>query len=306
MFGFGSGKDDGDSDENSDGAEYEYVVCDEFGVEHGTHDEKNEAIHQAEFIENRYGVETFVDERVVDEDDGNEEDDTSEFQFLGDLIEPEREEAGDEDDWAVQRWSLGAHSMGEFGDTVGLLDELQAANEPVNDELAGLLKDAANLIARSTVSGFECPVCGLNHGHADDKHDIRSAFEVTERFANLMKFVPYCHCGANELAVLVDYIHYFRSQMFADQDEFASAVALDPELVDDVFRAYGGERSMRDAVKAAGYDIPTDVSSDEVAALEKLHYRRQRIKGVRAPISAETRTKIDEERARLEAVVADR
>lgn len=125
----------------------------------------------------------------------------------------------DADDFNVLRWKLGNHNMKPTIDA----DELRqnaADNEDINDDLADVLQQAAIQVEQAKVRDFQCPVCGLSHGHSDSKHDIRTAVNVTEQFAEMMQFNPACHCGVNELAVLIDFYGYIVPQVFEDDDQF--------------------------------------------------------------------------------------
>lgn len=115
----------------------------------------------------------------------------------------------------VRRWRLGEHSV----DTPLAQDEVSSAVTEVagvNDDLAEVLSEAYEMMngGGSSVSGYECPVCGLKHSHSDDKHDIRESFGVRAEFAEQMEYNPFCHCGVNELAMLLDFVDAFNESVF--------------------------------------------------------------------------------------------
>ncbi len=117
-------------------------------------------------------------------------------------------------------WGLGDHQMpGEAGSTDwDAVEEALDTLETVPG-MENLVREAEDMTNSIRESGFECPVCGLRHGHSSDKHDVRDEFAVTEEFTERMQYNPYCHCGVNELARLVNYFHAFEIQAFEDEDE---------------------------------------------------------------------------------------
>lgn len=142
----------------------------------------------------------------------------------------------DDDDtepFRVRKWKLGGHSMKP---TVNP-DDLRAdavRNAEVDPELAAILEQAAERVQAANVGDFQCPVCGLSHGHGDAKHDIRQAFDVTTEFAEMMEFAPNCHCGVNELALLMDFFDYLRPQVFDDEDDMVAFTELMPSEETDM------------------------------------------------------------------------
>lgn len=122
---------------------------------------------------------------------------------------------------AVTKWKLGNHPARPSIDA-----DLLRANadmvEGLDDELAEMFREAANRVPTANLKDWECPVCGLPHGHSDSKHDIRvpspDGFGVLPEFAERMQFNAACHCGVNELAVLVDYYEHISVPVFDDED----------------------------------------------------------------------------------------
>jgi hypothetical protein len=115
-------------------------------------------------------------------------------------------------------WGLGEHREDNDTDWDSVLDELEdtIGNVP---GMEGLLGEAEDIASSYKDFGFECPVCGLSHGHSTDKHDVRDFFAVTDEFVDKMQCNPYCHCGVHELARLLNYFRSIEVQVFEDQDE---------------------------------------------------------------------------------------
>lgn len=122
--------------------------------------------------------------------------------------------------YSVRKWKLGNHAARPAVDT----DDLEKSAEMVSgidDDLASIFSEAASKAQQAEVNDYECQVCGLTHGHSPDKHDIRDSDElnVTPEFAEMMEFNAACHCGVNELAMLVDFYDEIRATVFADADD---------------------------------------------------------------------------------------
>jgi hypothetical protein len=129
------------------------------------------------------------------------------------------------DAYEVRKWTLGDHASRPTTTETQLATDA-ARQRGVDDELAELMEAAAARVPDFEMYDFECPACGLNHGHDDKKHDIRAAFNVTGTFAELMEFNAACHCGVNELAMLLDFFDSIETQVFDDQYDLAPS-ALD-------------------------------------------------------------------------------
>lgn len=123
-----------------------------------------------------------------------------------------------ESDYRVSRWKLGDHSRRP---TIGSDDLRTQADmvDGVDDDLREIFQEAAARVGDIELHDFECSVCGQTHGHDDRKHDIRQSFNVLPEFAEDMEFDPKCHCGVNELAVLVSSIEEIERPVFTDQDD---------------------------------------------------------------------------------------
>lgn len=221
----------------------------------------------------------------------------------------------DTEPFSVKKWSLGDHEESPDMDW----DVLEAEMEHLEDQapgLAGALDEAKAITRKYNVSGFECSVCGLNHSHSDSKHDIREAFDVTEEFAEEMKFSPFCHCGVSELARLVMYFPDVEGViMFHDQNQFEEVMELDSERVRNIYRIYnemsGIEAREKYGVQTTGDSLSVG-EAREVEAYESNHAHSvmplyedalklffgkiNRIKGaaVSAPIPSETEQSLNE------------
>lgn len=239
------------------------------------------------------------------------------------------------EDYNVRRWKLGNHRMKPEVDA-GQLREDAIENENIDDDLADVLAQAATQVEQAQVRDFQCPVCGLSHGHSDSKHDIRSSLGVTEEFAEMMKMNPACHCGVNELAVLIDFYGYIVKQVFEDDDQFvpfeemmpsdeadmALALLGHPDVtVGDRLNIRAGHRAtdsqLRDLANGdANLDSGSEVhtthaqvlraarlqdSTDMVESLKALHDRFSDIRSAAnsAPIPKDTEAELDELRTRL-------
>lgn len=159
------------------------------------------------------------------------------YDFFGDDDDDDAQTTTeDTTNWDVERWSLGEHQEDPNLDWDVLDDEVEYLAEQAPG-LSDALSEAKEITETFNVGGFECAVCGLNHSHSDSKHDIRDIFNVTEEFAEQMKFSPFCHCGVSELARLVMYFSDVKGiAMFEDQHEFEAVLELRSEVVQNVYR----------------------------------------------------------------------
>lgn len=212
------------------------------------------------------------------------------------------------------KWNLGDHSTASSEDRHELSESIRqtmgALDDDVDDDLMDVLEDASDLVEDTSISRFECPVeaCGLGHSHSDHKHDIRSAFNVESAFADSMQFCPYCHCGANELSMLMMFFPYITEPVFTDQHEFEGVLEVAPAILDSMYRRYiqddlSVNRAAAVVAGEFGLDeseaIPLGVRED----LEMFFQRRRDIEDAAnaAPIAQETRSVIEDSRDALEA-----
>lgn len=153
------------------------------------------------------------DDHMVN-DDAAQDDENIEYGFLPEGARRDDEPYGYETKGAGW-WGLGNHA-----EETPEPEDVQKAFETLSGipGLDSLLREAEATANSYVDNGFECPVCGLRHGHASDKHDVREFFGVTDEFVDMMNFNPYCHCGVNELARLLNYWRSISVQVFEDQD----------------------------------------------------------------------------------------
>jgi hypothetical protein len=223
-------------------------------------------------------------------------------------------------------WGYGDHSTADSESMTQLSgairETMQDLDDDVDDEMLAVLEDANELVGAIDVEDYECshPDCGLSHGHGPDKHDIRNdvdcagveGFNITDEFAEMMEFVPNCHCGANEAAMLMPFFGYMNTPMFNDQEEFEGVMEMDPEVVDEIYRVHNEEHisvSMAAGKVAARRGVP----ESEIAPLglrdemEAFFQRRRHVEsgGNAAPIGEQTRSVIEENREELEEVTSE-
>jgi hypothetical protein len=245
------------------------------------------------------------DNNIADDESSTEAADTD-YGFIG-QEEPAETDGGLSAVTTTSRWKLGSHTMAS--ETVN--DSVHAALDEVDDEvdedLKTVLEDAAGLLNNSSPCDFECPVCGLNHGHHDNKHDIREEFNVEPAFAEQMNYVPYCHCGVNELAMLVDYFGFINEPVFTDQYEFEGVLEIDPEALQDIYRRWSahGKYSVRSAVHASPWG--REVDNSLFPELKKFFQRVDDIKSASssAPIAGVTRQDIESVGAELDGLTGN-
>jgi len=226
------------------------------------------------------------------------------YDFLGNGDKGRSEEGAAAD----SRWSLGTHTTADQ-DTQDQLDEMVTELDiGIDKSLRDTLEEAAQIAGSSSLSGFECSVCGLHHNHSDKKHDIRddltnSGYNVVPAFAEQMVFSPFCHCGVNELAMLVDFYGYINVGVFCDEMmEFPAVNNYHGETLQAIVRECdkldGSNRGvMRKAVNNAGLMAGTAELSD----LWTFYQRRKEIKDAanNAPVPSHVRTRIEKRRKEI-------
>jgi hypothetical protein len=169
----------------------------------------------------------------------------------------------DEEPFEVRKWRLGDHAARPTVDRDTLSVDA-AKTRGVDDELADLLDAAAARVPDFSLYDFECAKCGLGHGHGDTKHDIRSGFNVRPGFAELMEFAPNCHCGVNELAMLLDFYEHIQTRVFTDGEQFAPVKSIPSGAVADI----------RAAIREAEHDEDRATPTVRDAARQTDHFRR--------------------------------
>jgi hypothetical protein len=312
----------------------EYVIVDENGEplpEESAFGSLNDAKTVAARISaNRIGSYHVTEVETAAENNSDDDTPSMNYDFLTADTDAQSENTDDTDDrFADWDWSLGNHSTVSEADRNSLAGPMSATISNLDDDVDGetkdILKDALDAVTNTNVSDFECPHedCGLGHGHHDGKHDIRSdsnaspiaGFDITDRFAEQMEFVPYCHCGANEAAMLVKFYPYIDGAMFNDSERFEGVDEVEPDVLERLYqvytqgsngRAYSFSRACATVANEKGLDeslaIPLGVREDVKAFFD----RRSQIEGQAdsAPIGAETRAVINESRDANERLVA--
>jgi hypothetical protein len=226
-----------------------------------------------------------------------------------DFVNDDNDDQDDDSNLGNGRWGLGDHTGLSAKNREGLLESIETtmeeAGDGLDDELRGVLEDASGLVSQTSVSNFECPVeaCGLGHSHSDHKHDIRSSdsgYGVTSDFADRMEFCPYCHCGVNELSMLMEFFHYIDTEVFSGRD-FSGVRDLDPDAVNAIYNQMKTEgKDFRKALRyvASEYGQPSHVlvPSDVKNELQQYLSLRRSIDADagRAPIHSEARGAISE------------
>lgn len=232
-------------------------------------------------------------------------------------------------DRSVQMYTWGDHRVQTETDT----DSLRADADRlagVDDARADLLREAADeyeQMQREPVK-FECPTCHLGHSHSASKHALTGDLDVRRAFVAGMKYEDNCHCGVNELAMLVDFFHYINVPVFTDQDRFEAVLELAHDDVRAIINATN-EVTVEEA-REAGMDIDgrdeayltldnavewvrreqgvaTLVPDDIMPELRKFHRRVKQVKSAAnsAPIPQTARTDIEEARQGIRSAISD-
>jgi hypothetical protein len=252
-----------------------------------------------------------------DNDNGNGEADAEEetYNFIG---SEEQKVVGTEIDFNVvgNRWDLGSHSTADEEDQKrlsGFINEtMEQLDDDIDSDMKAVLQDASELVSDTKVHQFECPVeeCGLGHSHPDYKHDIRKSFNVINDFASQMQFCPYCHCGVNELSMLMSLFPYIDAPVFEDQEKFEAVLEVEPEILEALYRRFKqDEMSVRMAVRTVASE--RGIAEGDIAGhgirpeLNRFFTRRKNIDKAAeaAPIAEETRNTIDRNRQAAQDVI---
>ena len=213
-------------------------------------------------------------------------------------------------------WGYGDHNSENAAEASEAVNRtIEALDDEVDDDLLNVLEDAANITEDVEASTFECQDCGLNHSHADWKHDIRNptdtsdlrtsipGFNVDERFATRgMEYNPKCHCGVNELAMLMPYYGYIGVCVFRDQSDMASVAAANPATVEAAVRDVIGGHTPR--------EVATSLSNETIAAGEEALLFLNRVQDIQdaannAPIPSDTRQEIKQTGDRLRELLSE-
>lgn len=167
---------------------------------------------------------------MYDDNPTDDEEEQPEVQRYNDIFSaPERTQRKSENESRdVTVWGLGDHDEAPDVDIDwSHWDRASSFLKTNMPSLYDALNFAKEEVEEIEVSGYECPVCGLVHEHSDNKHDIRSIFNVRQDFAERMEMCPYCHCGVNELARLVQQYDSIHVPVFTDEDDLSYAELTD-------------------------------------------------------------------------------
>jgi hypothetical protein len=188
---------------------------------------------------------------TTDENSAEDNDDTTNMNY--DFIAADDDAQDDTNSFNTvgSMWTLGSHSALQSENSQNLVDSIDGVmgdiDSEIDDDVMDVLQDARSVVSDTRVSRFECPVeeCGLGHTHPDHKHDIRAGFDVTDAFADQMDFCPYCHCGVNELAMLMDFFPYIAADVFHG-DDFDAVSHVSPETLQRLWTLFSdGSRHHR-------------------------------------------------------------
>lgn len=303
--------------------ETEYVLVDEDGEPlpgHDNYEDEAVAADVAAQVATNWLIDASVEAVNVNSaaNDNDDNQNTMSYDFIQTGDEQNSTENEQQFNTVGSMWTLGDHSSVSGDEQRDLSDTIEGTLNALDDDIDGdvkaVLQDASNLVQNTRVNQFECPVeaCGLGHSHPDHKHDIRAGFNVEDSFAAQMDFCPYCHCGVNELAMLMPYFSYISEPVFTDQHEFEGVLEIAVDIQQDLYRQYNEEnRSLRQAIRNVAADF--GVSETEVAGhgvrpdLKKFFDRRQQIEQAAeaAPIASETREAIESNREDLQEYLAE-
>lgn len=298
--------------------EEEYYIIDRVGKRvKGPFKDKRFAQDEAHLLrrQNRNNTRDFEVETVEQDDEPTDDEDTTmNYDFISN--DDEAQDETNQRNEIGNRWTLGDHSTAN-DDVKNELHEvieetIDDLDSEVDQEMVEVLSDASSLLQDSSVTNFQCPECGLIHGHADHKHDIRAAFNVEDDFASQMDFVPYCHCGVNELAMLMRFFSYISEPVFKDQHKFESVLDVKPEVLEASYRVFDSDdvnyninNAVRKACNQRGLDPSKEVPADIREEVRMFFYRRQEVERAAngAPVSQQTVDEIALNKSELEDAV---
>lgn len=255
-------------------------------------------------------IETEQDDETTDDSQN-----TMSYNFIANDDEAKAET--NDFDTVGSMWTLGDHSSASSDERSTLSRVIEETMADMDDDIDGdmkaVLEDASDLVKDTRVSKFECPVeaCGLGHSHADHKHDVREAFAVLGKFTEEMNFCPYCHCGVNELSMLMAFYPYISEDVFGDRHIFDDAMEVEPDILEAMYRLHVEEdasvnRAAAMIANRRGIDEAEAIPLGTRESLKEFFQRRRRIDRAAnaAPIAQETRNKIEEAREELEQLTS--
>lgn len=253
---------------------------------------------------------------TTDENSAEDNDDTTNMNY--DFIAADDDAQDDTNSFNTvgSMWTLGSHSALQSENSQNLVDSIDGVmgdiDSEIDDDVMDVLQDARSVVSDTRVSRFECPVeeCGLGHSHPDHKHDIRASFDVTDAFADQMDFCPYCHCGVNELAMLMDFFPYIAADVFHG-DDFDALSRVSPDVLQRVWTLFSDGSTVLSSISTVadehGVSAPALAGDEAVEAIQEFFYLREDIEDAAnsAPIAQETRRVIGENRDSIEAEIQD-
>jgi hypothetical protein len=250
-------------------------------------------------------------------EDNDEDDDTTNMNYNFIAADDDAQDDTNDFDTVGSMWTLGEHSALQTENRQNLVDSIDGVmgdiDSEIDEDVMGVLQDARSVVGNTRVTRFECPVeeCGLGHSHSDHKHDIRSGFDVVDGFADQMDFCPYCHCGVNELAMLMDFYPYINADVFADGGRFEAVDNLSAGNLQRLWTLYNDGSDLNDAISMVadenGVSFSALVGDDTRQALQAFFSLRDQIQNAAssAPIAQETRRVIGENRDSIEAQIQE-
>jgi hypothetical protein len=298
---------------------YYVVVNDETG-DQVPGSERYDSVHRAakdsiKWNRNREGSFS-VEERGEQGGENGDSQNTMSYDFITTDDDVQDDNNDEQFNTVGSMWTLGDHSTASKDTTKNLSDSIGTAmselDGEVDDEMMAVLQDASDLVSSASTSRFECPIesCGLGHSHSDHKHDIRSGFDVQNSFAEQMNFCPYCHCGVNELAMLMQFFGYINRPVFTDQHKFEGVFEVAPDVLNAVYRVFNDEgatvnRAAGRVASRRGVDEKEMMPLGVRPEVKKFFQRRSSIESAAnsAPIAKETREEISNDQDALEEMV---
>jgi len=298
-----------------------YVVVNDESGDQVSGSERYDSVHRAakdsiKWNRNRDGSFS-VEERDEQGEETADSQDNMSYDFITNGDEEEQDDNQTQFNTVGSMWNLGDHSTAGQNERSELSKSIEETMASLDDDIDGdmkaVLEDASDLVQDTRVSKFECPVeaCGLGHSHSDHKHDVRDAFDVLNSFTNQMEFCPYCHCGVNELAMLMAFFPYISEPVFADQERFEEVFEIPPDVLNEMYRIYNDDGATVSAA-AGAVAARRGASESELIplgtrdAIKAFFGRRQAIETAAnaAPIAQETRNVIENNREELETATS--
>lgn len=232
---------------------------------------------------------------------GNTTSMSNSYQFIG-TTEQDDDNNDEQYNTVGNLWTLGDHTTASDEDTGALtqaiLETMGDLDGEIDEDMMAVLEDAHDSVQTTRVSEFECSVCGLGHGHPDHKHDIRESggLNVTDEFADQLDFCPYCHCGVNELSMLMPFFGYISETVFNDEAQFDAVNDLPADVLKEAVQdVISGDKTKREAAMAFGPNGEVHTFLSRVQTVKSA--------ASAAPIAQETRTAITNNRIELDKAI---